>query len=315
MSNPTELLPGTSIAVIRWRVGINLDYVRVYTQDLKGDIRESRYDGQSWTGGTAADVIANAKLRSPIAALSYNNGIRVYYLSADNILQEAVQDNYDGGRWVVSNLGTHNFEASPASRLAVIGKTKLNHNISLYYQRPDEDIGEIRLDDNAWVRGPSFGNKPLFGTGLAALTFKTKDTVGIRVFYQRSDGTLTDAYIDNGEKWFDQGKLNVKGAAPATNLSAFSHGTDEEAKFQLYFFHKSNSPSKWAFYSGEWHDQKNPGNTISSPSSGIAAFANGSADNLRMYIQDETNQIQEYSWLQSWKDWKKDAIIPTGNVQ
>ena len=44
-------------------------HLRVYMQDIHGHIRESLYD-DSWKNGTEKNVIASAKLGSPIAATS-----------------------------------------------------------------------------------------------------------------------------------------------------------------------------------------------------------------------------------------------------
>ena len=71
MSSPTELLPGTGIAATSWKDASY--HLRVYTQDIQGGIRESRWDG-NWSGGTANDVIARAKPHSPIAVFNYNAG-------------------------------------------------------------------------------------------------------------------------------------------------------------------------------------------------------------------------------------------------
>jgi len=204
----------------------------------------------------------------------------------------------------------------PVSRLAVIGKTWNDHHISIYYQRPDGFIGEIRQDKPGWVEGGTIADKPLLGTGLAALTFVTANGAGIRVYYQLPDGSLAEAGINKGSHWFKQGGLpKFDSAAPATNISAFSHGNPQNPMFQVYFLGKTNTPSEWGYYSGAWHGENHPGHTTSSPGSGIAIVPLGTADNLRLYIQDGNNQIQELVWGKGNSDWQKGALIPVGNLQ
>ena len=155
MPNPTELLPRTGIAAITFtRNGVSQR--RIYTQDLNGGIRETRFDGQSWSGGTSDDIIVKAKPGTAIAALHLNYKdavssiisrytyltqhcdplkIHVFYLTNENIIQEIRQDK--GGEWFDTNFNENAFKASPVSRLAIIGYTWYIHNMSLYYQQVD----------------------------------------------------------------------------------------------------------------------------------------------------------------------------------
>jgi len=315
MSNPTELLPGTSIAATSWvKPEDGTAHLRVYTQDIKGGIRETRWD-KSWSGGSSKDVIATAKPYSPLAVLSYNNGtsIRVYYLTVENAIQEIAQDN--GGEWFSGDLSSYNFKASPVSRLAVIGNTWNNNYFSIYYQRPDEALGEIKQDDNGWSETGKIGDKPLLGTGLAAVSFDTKSETGIRVYYQLPDRNLAEAGVDKGGKWVSQLSLpKINEAAPASNLAAFAHGVDNPF-LQLYFLGPTNTPTEWGFYSGAWHGPNHPGHTTTSPGSGIAVIPVWDVDNLRLYYQDPNNAIQELVWKKGDSDWQKGALIPVGNLQ
>jgi len=326
MSNPTELLPRTSIAATSWVDG-DTSHVRVYTQDRQGAIRESRYNGSSWSGGTAADGLVYAMPYSPLAVLKYPNEARihVYFLGAHNIIIDLHQDE-EGGGWYAGRLGSYKFVASPASRLAVVGKTKTDCWASLYYQQVDGAIGEINLTSPGskvsrptWSKGKSFGNKPLIGTGLAASILPTNGDEdvdrGVQVFYQLSDGTVTEARLDPGSEEFKPGDLKITSAPPATNLASLSYGSPENPVFQLSFFTKQNWIAQWGFYNGAWHGENHPGHTMTSPSSGIAVVMLKDSSSLRLYIQDMDNQIQEYSWLKGWEDWKKESIVPTGNVQ
>lgn len=55
---------GTAIGAVN-----NADHLRVYTQDVLGNIRESLFEG-GWVNGTSKNVIAQGKLGSPLAATS-----------------------------------------------------------------------------------------------------------------------------------------------------------------------------------------------------------------------------------------------------
>jgi hypothetical protein len=308
MSSPTELLPGTGIAATSWK-GASY-HLRVYTQDIQGGIRESRWDG-NWSGGTANDVIARAKPHSPIAVFNYNAGksIRVYYLSVDNVIQEMCQD--DGKKWFAGGLNASNFKASPVSRLAVIGKTWADHHITLYYQRPDEAIGELMQDNSGWVQGGKLGEKPILGSGLAAVAFHTKSSNGIRVYYQLPDGTLAEAGINEGGKWFRGGLPKIDTAAPASNMTAFAYGVDNPS-LQVFFLGKTNTPTEFV-YSGGWHGPYHPGNTTASPGAGISVIPVTDPGDLRLYIQDENNRIMEY--ISSGGNWNRGSFVPVGGLQ
>jgi hypothetical protein len=312
MPNPTELLPRTGIAAITFtRNGVSQR--RIYTQDLNGGIRETRFDGQSWSGGTSDDIIVKAKPGTAIAALhlNYKDAIHVFYLTNENIIQEIRQDK--GGEWFDTNFNENAFKASPVSRLAIIGYTWYIHNMSLYYQQVDGAIGEIRYDSGKWVQSATFGNKPLIGTGLAAVTFQsTTDEgpyTGIRVYYQLSDGTVTDAKADSRDKrWINQGDLKLTNAPSNGNLSVVATG---DPGFQLFFLNKRNWISHGSYYGGAWHFENHPGHTMVSPRSGIAVIVD--SDIIRFYVQDRSDEIVEYSRPDS--EWVKDGIVPTGNVQ
>ena len=55
---------GTAIAAVN-----NTNHLRVYTQDVFGNIRESVYES-GWANGTINNVIAQGKIGSPLAATS-----------------------------------------------------------------------------------------------------------------------------------------------------------------------------------------------------------------------------------------------------
>lgn len=312
MSNPTQLLPGTSIAATSWIKDGTLQ-LRVFTQDVEGGIRESRWN-KGWSGGTSKDVIVKAKPNSPIAVFNYNTGgsIRVYYLSVDNVVSEIAQDN--NGSWFAGALNKANIKAHPVSRLAVIGHTWNDNHISVYYQQPDERLGEIKQDNNGWNRGGVIGDKPFVGTGLAAFTYTLNGEPSIRVYYQLADRTLAEAGIDKGGLWFPIGGFKSANGAPTTELAALSNGNNENTHFQVYFLNRQNLLTLKKHDNGNWGNEEHPLDTTTSPSSGVAIITAHNENSLRVYIQNELNQIQELV-REGTGNWTKGAIIPTGPSQ
>jgi len=73
MVSPLQLLAGTAIAASAFYGTDGAPRVRLYSQDLNGGIRESQWYNNTWGGGTSNNVIVNAKLYSPIAAVSLLN--------------------------------------------------------------------------------------------------------------------------------------------------------------------------------------------------------------------------------------------------
>lgn len=318
-SNPTETLPRTSIAAVTWTHNDQVTHVRVYTQDINGGIRESRYDGQSWSGGTAQDVIAQAKPNSPISAFRHwDIGlIHVYYLNTENIIQEMYLD-WNSGKWNVGDINDAKIKASPVSSLASLG---YNNDIycTIFYQQPSGTIGHLNRvrDDQGrskkWIQVGAFGDKPLIGTRLAALAFHESSSV-VRVYYQQSNGTVVDVGVDKSGS-YQQGDLKLKDVPPNVSLSAFAVGDNpDNTRYQLYFINHSNWVSEGGYYGGEWHFENHPGETHAAAGGNIAALIPKS-QLLRVYFQNETNQIVEYSSTEAWTDWKENAVIPTGNVQ
>jgi len=306
MSNPTELLPRTAIAVTSWTDANKNIHIRVYTQDLNGGIRESRWDGK-WTGGTAQDVIGQAKPTTSLAALSWDNGnqIRVYYLTPENIVGERVW-SAGGSGWVGGALNAFKAQASPVSRIAVIGRN-VGAIINIYFQKPDNVIQEVRYSDH-WFTGSTL-SKALVGTGLAAFVWNNAAGAveGIRVYFQLPNSVLAEDGINVGSGWIREGFTSI--TAPAgTDLAVISWSATPQIR--LYLISQSGELREYA-YSGSWNGGITlPASTV--PASNVAATTWGSITDIRVYRQANDNQILEEVWHSGWS---VGSIIPTGNVQ
>lgn len=67
---------GSAIAAVN-----STDHLRVYFQDVQGNIRESLYES-GWANGTINNVIATGKIGSPIAATSKElNAVTTPYIA------------------------------------------------------------------------------------------------------------------------------------------------------------------------------------------------------------------------------------------
>jgi hypothetical protein len=312
MSNPSQLLPRTSIAATSF-IKDGVLQLRVYTQDLEGGIRESRWN-KGWSGGDQRDVIVRAKPNSPIAAFNYNNGdsIRVYYLSVDNVVSEIAQNNH--GAWFAGGLNNARIQANPASRLAVIGRTWNNNYINVYYQRPDGRIEEISQDNSGWNRRNVVGDQPFIGSGLAAILSPLKEPRAIRVYYQLNDKTLAEAGIDEGGKWFNRGGFKSPNGAPTTEIAALSNSNDQNS-FYVLFLNRQNLLTLRRHEKGVWANEEHPLDTTTSPGSGVAIITAHNENSLRVYVQNEDNRIQELVRETATSNWTRGAIIPTGPNQ
>jgi len=319
MSTRTQALPRTDIAAVAWG-----KYIRLYFQDINYGIREARYDGESWSGGTAQDVIGKAKPASPIAAFSHQEDIHLYYLSDDNIIQEKTGSGWGtAAEWKDGPLTARNIKAHPLSRLAALPYTT-DIDCTVFYQNLDGAIGQVNRVKDIWQQGSVVAvNSVLNGTGIAAVAFQLTDSEGvytaIRVYYQDGNGNLTDAGVNRNKDQYrpDDPKLKMTDISTNTNMSAFSTSTSSDhVAIQLWYIDGKNRLMENGYYSAEpfWHGAHNQGSAVVRPGSGLAAFCS-STRTIKFYIQDETDQIVEYSSKpDSWLQYTQDTV-PTGNVQ
>ncbi len=150
-----SVYPGSAIAAVN-----SGDHLRVYTQDVQGNIRESSYEGK-WSNGTIKNVIAKGKIGSPIAACSkalnevgvpvrvryfclenLNHAqVRVYYVSVDNKLREHCYSANKG--WYAGDLNSSNVAVAPYSKVAAcflaVGS---DLELRVYCQSHDNSIQE-----------------------------------------------------------------------------------------------------------------------------------------------------------------------------
>jgi len=307
MSTQTQALPRTDLAAVRWSNGYSKEQIRVYFQDNNDGIRESRYDGTSWSGGTQNDVIGKAKPGSAIAAFSHQEDIHLYYISADNIIQEKTGSGWgSAAEWKDGPLTAKRIKAHSLSRLAALPYGS-GIWVSVFYQKTNGYIGHLRRSDShhtGWEDRDPFGPKAIQGTGLAALHPDPLGSAQIRVYFQQTDTSLTDFGVEDSGS-FQQGILNYNNVSTNSSLSAVSS--------ELYFLNSSNWLSEGTYYSSAWHFENHPDHTLVRPSSSVAVTLDHSGLH-RAYIQDKDDQIVEYTFNKPWENGSK-TIVPTKDRQ
>ncbi|OAP55737.1 hypothetical protein AYL99_09889 [Fonsecaea erecta] len=161
-----SILSGHSIAATAWSAW----HMRVYFQDGRGGVRESRHDDGVWSGGDARSVLFTTKMGTPLSVISWDNGqkIRIYYLSSQDILQEYC---YSAGYgWFHGSLNGQSIRVAPGSKISAIywpvdtsiratswaiqeycycGQSGWGRGATLWNARPGSSIAATR-----WFSGP-----------------------------------------------------------------------------------------------------------------------------------------------------------------
>jgi len=276
------------------------NHLRVYTMDVSGAIRESQYEGQ-WTGGQPDNVIARAKIYSPVAATSKElTNIRVYYLSNDNKLQEAC---YDAGKgWYGGALNHSNFAVAPYSKLAAsflaVGSAL---QLRVYAQQPDNTIQEYGYDNSSsgWQRMTNLG-AALPGSEIASTSYRTSKLC-IRVYFQSTNHNLIEKCYDSAP-WYTGG-FSVQSAIPrcpiaATSFNASSNGVS----LRVYYGTGGDRILEKGYDSSNWYDGGFSVNSIPGSEVAVINWGGGSGINLRVYFQKGTKVtgVTEWMWNGGW---------------
>jgi len=277
------------------------DHLRVYFQDVYGNIRESVFES-GWNDGTLRNVIAQSKISSPLAATSKDlEEIRVYYISTDNELREMAYSN--GSGWSDGDLNNSNFVVAPYSKiaatfLAVGGSLQLR----IYVQLVDNSIQEYGYDNGntGWKKMTNLG-AGLPGTEIATTSYKTSQ-LSIRTYFQDPRLTVIEKAYDANRGWY-AGGLSIPNAVPRTALAVISFAaTATSISLRLYYGASNNKVLEKGWDSSSWYD--GGFNQPSIPGSEIAGITWGSGGNLnlRIYFQNgtKTTGISEWVWNRGW---------------
>ncbi|KAF3762116.1 hypothetical protein M406DRAFT_76195 [Cryphonectria parasitica EP155] len=197
-----SFVSGHSIAAITWSAW----HIRVYFQDGRGGVRESRHDDGVWIGGDSGSVLFTAKMGTPLSVISWDNGQQSR--DSSRALFEAVSDLLACGhvdsclfpREVVV-LTQRNYCMSSgiaATRWfrGALDNIHRNLHIRIYYQDEQSYIRELYWQVGGWSMG-GFSQQALDLTPIAAFAWYDQQ-INIRVFWQDSCKALLESKNANG---------------------------------------------------------------------------------------------------------------------
>jgi hypothetical protein len=272
------------------------DHLRVYTQDVFGNIRESLYES-GWANGTIKNVIAQGKLNSPMSATSKElNEIRVYYLSNDNKLREMAYSANRG--WYNGDLNDKNFTVAPYSKVAATFLPGSSNVLRVYVQSDDDTIQEYGYDggSSGWQKMTNLG-AALPGTELAATSFKASQ-LGIRVYLQDTSLQIFEKAYDDNQGWYTGG-FSIPNAAPRATLSCCSfNASSSGVSLRIYYSTLANTILERA-WDGSWYDGGFQQPCVPGSESAVINWGKGSDLQLRVYFQNGTKVTGVSEWCYS----------------
>ncbi|KAJ6019592.1 hypothetical protein N7522_001659 [Penicillium canescens] len=296
-SNAHEIVFRTSIAACN-----SGDHLRVYMQDVQGKIRETVYEN-GWSNGTEKNVIASAKLLSPLACTSKElEKIRVFYLSSENTVKEIAYDKSEG--WFEGSIGKKRYITAPYSSLAVCYLMKgSDMEMRVYCQLTDNTIQEFGIKDESWGWQKMSNLGPAMpGTEIACTAFKSPH-VGIRVYFQHMEYGLIEKCHDGPRGWYD-GWMKFPKMQPRTSIACTSYGSGSDI-MGIHFFYTSADMVLEMVYDGKsWREGQFHADCIPGTEVACISWVSGSRPEIRIYLQagHEVSAISEFAWTHgTWK--------------
>lgn len=280
---------GHSIAATAWSAW----HMRVYFQDGRGGIRESRHDDGVWSGGDVPSVLLTAKMGTPLSVINWDNGrqIRIYYLSSQNMLQEYC---YSTGRgWYHGDLNSQWIQVAPNSRISAI-HWHVDTSIRVYFQAPTSwAIQEYcYCGQSGWCRGSTLWNARA-GSSIAATRWfsgaldSIHRNLHIRIYYQDEQSYIKELCWQVGG-WSKGGFSQW--AFGGTPIAAFAW-YDYQVNIRVYWQdnYKALLESK---YANGWSAGSNITNDVDERCPFTAVeLQNG--QHYRVYLRDRTALIEK----------------------
>jgi len=301
------MLDFTCLAVVESVVN-DIQYVRVYYQNQDCRIKESCFDTKNGWYARGQDVVVTAKLYSPIAASSWDKGkqIRVYYLNDQNKICERVGSaNSLGAPSAWEDGRVFDVKVLPDSQLGVARFGRDDANISVFYQKEDGHLGEIKYQKKADEWNPSRTKFPEAYGGSSIYATSAKPAGEVRLYYQDIGRTIKEHYMKKGGVW-EPGDDNIPDVvlAPKASISVLSSGYENKPSdllIQVFSVRHDNKLIGMAYdqEDGGWEvNAKEYVNTLvpSSPGfSAVAACGNVEKGLISVFYQSEANIIAKYS--------------------
>ncbi|KAI1460350.1 hypothetical protein F4805DRAFT_454774 [Annulohypoxylon moriforme] len=289
-------------------------HIRVYYQDVDGNIRETFYDdGQGWNT-RQKDVVGKGKLNTGIAATSWNQGteIRVYFLSPTNQVVERYYSGGAAGSWKDGSLTTKKkFIAAPYSQVATVssgvGSGPSLKELRVYYQDTDNRVREVVLSiqNETWLDGTHSLPVAVPATSISAIMVDAYP----RVYLQLPSMQPAEWVTDSSGNW-TRGKFTSQGTyAPGSYLSAAASG---DTAIHVVGINDTNKMTVTSWKNQSWQKTVELSTLITY--SAIAAVKVVTVDGwLRAYCQSAGNRISEQGSDDEGHSWvTKQDSIPTG---
>ncbi|KAJ5291811.1 hypothetical protein N7478_001062 [Penicillium angulare] len=280
-------------------------YLRVYMQDVLGKVRETMYE-REWTNGTEKNVVAEARLDSPIAVAFKPEHIRMFYLTNDNMLKESAYDQSKG--WYEGDIGKKKFHMAPYSSMAACFLDGANMTLRCTARSL---IILSRNDNTGWKELQNLG-VAMPGSSITCTSFKTTH-MRLRVFFQDDHHVLEEKCWDQERGWYD-GHFKTASSDPVpprASLACTSHMLGNNKVGMSLFYVCSLSLQEMKF-DGQW--QKGDLKVGCIPGSEVAAACWGSEKNvqMRLYFQKGEHVSGISEWMFSDGKWKagKAALPP-----
>ncbi|KAF3481805.1 uncharacterized protein GIQ15_04564 [Arthroderma uncinatum] len=291
------------------------DHIRVYFQDIYGNILEAAYDGANWSKGT--NVIGKARIGSPLAAVTKElKQISVFYVSDDNFVQETIYDD-STKNWSHGNLGAMQLEIPHYAKLAATvypGHPKFYR--SIYYQSKDDTINVYNSTDvgSEWEH-ETFFHRCLPGTSISAVSYIAKNRTTFKLYYQDPKLENIDWYRKIGGGWTTDYALGY-GGVPRGAITSVAGQDGYNTNLRVFYTTYGQKISvKLYVGSRGWAEDLNPPTQPTIPGSEMAAITYGSGDETvnRIFFQHGAQMMAIYGlkpWGYRWRS-SKTFVIST----
>ncbi|KAJ5717378.1 hypothetical protein N7488_003024 [Penicillium malachiteum] len=285
-------------------------HLRVYMQDVLGKVREAMYE-REWSNGTEKNIVAQAKICSPIAVASVKlEHIRLYYLTNDNVMKEVVYLASKG--WHEGEMNKLNFPVAPYARMNACFLQGVNNTVRVYCQMPDNTIQEFGWSEGSeWKKMENLG-LAMPGSAIACTSFKTSH-MRLRVYFQDPHHVLREKCWDQERGWYD-GSFKVSGShhvPPRAAVACTSYLLGHE-RIGISVFYAIAGSMQEVRFDGRWHEGKMDVNCI--PGSEVTAISWGNEKSLemRVYFQKGEHVSGISEWMYTGGKWKagKAALPP-----
>jgi len=297
------ILDQTPLAALSFQDGNGL-HIRVYYQDVEGNIRETFFDDANGWQRRPEDIVGRGKLNTGIAAISWDNGtqIRIYFLSQEDQVVERVYSAGAAGSWYDGALTTkEKFIAAPYSKIAAVGFGSGLKELRVYYQDPTERVREIKLDvpNETWYDGTNNLPPAVPGTSISAMATTARPGQLLWVYYQLPNMNFVEWMMDPEERWSPGGFTSQGTYAPGSYVSAVVWG---DIEIRVVAINDADTMTVTSYTADAWQRTTELQRVITD--SAVAATTLPTMyDSIRVYCQPAGRLISERGSNNGGVDW------------